>query len=216
MEPLAILDDDATLPTGERALRVQARSIATRQQILAAAATLFREQGYKATTLRDIAKRLGMGAGSLYYHFASKDEILQEVLDLGISAIDRAVGEALDAMPEAGPLERLREAIRAATGALLDASDYSTAYVRIYNQLPRAVKRLDHPLRRSYMARWRRLVEAAQAAGAVRADLPVDIFVEFLHGAVSRTTDWYGPEHGDSDALARHIGDWILDGIARS
>jgi AcrR family transcriptional regulator len=210
-----MLDDATPAPADGRALRVQARSIATRQQILAAAATLFREQGYKATTLRDIAKQLGMGAGSLYYHFASKDEILQEVLDLGIGAIDRAVGASLDAMPEADPLERLREALRAATGALLDATDYTTAYVRIYNQLPRAVKRLDHPLRQSYMARWRDLVQAAQADGAIKADLPIDIFVEFLHGAISRLPDWYGPECGDSDTLAGLIGNWILDGIAR-
>jgi AcrR family transcriptional regulator len=211
----AMLADAAEPGAAERAPRAQARSIATRQQILAAAATLFREQGYKATTLRDIAKRLGMGAGSLYYHFASKDEILQEVLDLGITVIDRAVGAALDAMPAAGPLERLRAALGAATAALLDADDYSTAYVRIYNQLPRAVKRLDHPLRQSYIARWRKLVEDGQAAGVLRADLPVDTFVEFLHGAISRLPDWYTPERGDSAALAGMIGDWILDGVAR-
>jgi AcrR family transcriptional regulator len=204
------------VPREGRIPRVQARSIETRQQILSAAATLFREQGYKATTLRDIAKQLDMGAGSLYYHFASKDEIIHEVLDLGISAIDRAVGAALDAVPDAPPLERLRVAIRAATGALLDASDYTTAYVRIYNQLPRSVKRLDDPRRQSYMERWRQLVHMAQEAGAIKADLPIDTFVEFLHGAISRLPDWYGPERGSGDELAGLIGDWMLDGVARS
>jgi AcrR family transcriptional regulator len=211
----AVVADAVAPKPGERTPRAQARSIATRQQILAAAATLFREQGYKATTLRDIAKRLGMGAGSLYYHFASKDEILQEVLDLGITVIDRAVADALEAMPTAGPCERLRLALGAATAALLDTEDYSTAYVRIYNQLPRAVKRLDHPLRQSYIARWRGLVAEGQAAGALRADLPVDTFVEFLHGAISRLPDWYTPERGDSAALAGLIAEWILNGVAR-
>jgi TetR/AcrR family transcriptional regulator, cholesterol catabolism regulator len=202
-------------PRGGRTSRAQARSLETRRQILSAAATLFREQGYKATTLRDIAKRLDMGAGSLYYHFGSKDEIIHEVLDLGISAIDRAVGAALDAAPDAPPLERLRIAIRAATGALIDAGDYTTAYVRIYNQLPRSVKRLDHPRRQAYMERWRRLVRVAQEDGAIKRDLPVDTFVEFLHGAISRLPDWYGPERGSGDELADLIGSWILDGVAR-
>jgi AcrR family transcriptional regulator len=198
-----------------RRQRVQARSIATRQQILAAAATLFGEQGYKATTLRNIAKRLDMGAGSLYYHFASKEEILGEVLDLGILAIDRAVGEALEAVADAPPSVRLRAAIRAATEALLDASDYTTAYVRIYNQLPRSVKRLDHPLRQSYMGRWRALIRDGQEAGTIKADLPIDTFVEFLHGAISRLPEWYERRRGSGDSIAALIGDWILDGVTQ-
>ena len=69
----------------------QTKAEATRQQILLAAACLFREKGYKATTLRDVAEHAGMGAGSLYYHFDSKDAILREVLEVGIATIDEAV-----------------------------------------------------------------------------------------------------------------------------
>jgi AcrR family transcriptional regulator len=63
------------------------RSKESRAQILAAAARLFREQGYAATTLRQIAAAAGIQAGSIYYHFASKDDILIEVLDAGIAAV---------------------------------------------------------------------------------------------------------------------------------
>ncbi len=54
---------------------------ATRDQILVEAARLFRHQGYAATTLRQIADAAGIKAGSIYYHFGSKDEILGVVLD---------------------------------------------------------------------------------------------------------------------------------------
>ena len=60
------------------------KSERTREAILAAAARLFRYQGYHATTMRDIAQKSGVEAGSIYYHFQSKDEILSEVLDIGV------------------------------------------------------------------------------------------------------------------------------------
>ena len=188
----------------------------TRRQILLAAASLFREKGYKATTLRDVAELAGMGAGSMYYHFASKDAILREVLDVGIATIDEAVRSAVAALPaDATPAERLREAIRADLRALLETSQYTPAYARIYNQLPATIKRRDHPRRLAYLTYWRELVFAAQRAGQLRDDLPVEVFVEFLVGAMSRTTEWFNPRAASVDALAGWIAEWILDGVGR-
>ena len=63
------------------------KSERTRGDILAAAARLFRHEGYYATTMRDIAQESGIEAGSIYYHFGSKDQILSEVLDIGVRAL---------------------------------------------------------------------------------------------------------------------------------
>jgi AcrR family transcriptional regulator len=189
----------------------------TRRQILLAAANLFREKGYKATTLRDIAELADMGAGSMYYYFSSKDAILHEVLDIGIATIDDAVRAAVAALPaDATPVARLREAIRADLRTLLQASEYTPAYTRLYNQLPGAIKRRDHPRRVAYFAYWRGLVTAAQDAGQLRRDLPVEVFVEFLVGSLSRTTEWFNPKAMSVDDLAVKIGDWMLEGVAQS
>ena len=199
----------AATPSGDKAAE-------TRRQILLAAASLFREKGYKATTLRDVAELAGMGAGSMYYHFASKDAILRDVLDVGIATIDEAVRTAVAALPaDATPAERLREAIRADLRALLETSQYTPAYARIYNQLPATIKRRDHPRRVAYLTYWRDLVLAAQRAGQLRDDLPVEVFVEFLVGAMSRTTEWFNPRAVSVDALAGWIAEWILDGVGR-
>ena len=190
---------------------------ATRQQILLVAASLFREKGYKATTLRDVAERAGMGAGSLYYHFDSKDAILREVLEVGIATIDEAVRAAVASLPEgASPETKLREAIRADLRALLEASEYTPAYARIYNQLPATVKRRDHPRRLAYIDYWRSLVKSAQRAGELRNDLPVDVFVEFLVGSMSRATEWFHPEMAPVDTLANWVADWVLNGVGIS
>ena len=59
------------------------KSEVTRQAILHAAAGLFRERGYAAVSLRDIAEVVGMKTGSLYYHFSSKEGLVEEILTLG-------------------------------------------------------------------------------------------------------------------------------------
>ncbi|MDP1940010.1 MAG: helix-turn-helix domain-containing protein, partial [Gallionella sp.] len=57
------------------------KSQVSRDLILRVAAQLFRQQGYSATTLRQIAEKAGMKAGSIYYHFDSKTAILDEILE---------------------------------------------------------------------------------------------------------------------------------------
>ena len=58
----------------------------TRQRILDVAAELFAEQGYDGTSLREIAERIGVTKAALYYHFQSKDQILQALARAGLRA----------------------------------------------------------------------------------------------------------------------------------
>ena len=64
----------------------------TRQRILDVAAELFVEQGYDGTSLREIAERLGVTKAALYYHFASKDQILRALLAPGNEVIAELIG----------------------------------------------------------------------------------------------------------------------------
>ena len=76
------LSDQSALPATDES--AHKRADVSRQQILAVAATLFCARGYAGTSLRDIAAAAGMKAGSLYYHFASKEELTAEVLRIGV------------------------------------------------------------------------------------------------------------------------------------
>jgi AcrR family transcriptional regulator len=71
----------------------------TRERILDLALELFTEQGYDATSLRDIAERLGTTKAALYYHFARKEDILLE-LHLRLHGLGRELLDELDAMPD--------------------------------------------------------------------------------------------------------------------
>ena len=188
----------------------------TRRTVLLAAATAFSEKGYKGTTLQDIARSAGIQAASIYYYFKSKENILREVISEGIGAIDSAVREALASLPRSStPREKMRGAIHIFLLTHLDLSDYSHAYVRLYNRLPSAIKRQDHPKRVAFLEIWRQLLIDGQKSGDFREDINVDVFVEFLLGSMSRARDWYNPQTVSIDELARSVDDWIFRGIGR-
>ncbi|MET8504548.1 ScbR family autoregulator-binding transcription factor [Streptomyces sp. NPDC004787] len=65
----------------------QERAIRTRQKIVLAAAELFDEVGYEAATISEVLKRCGVTKGALYFHFASKEELAQEVLAGQVAAL---------------------------------------------------------------------------------------------------------------------------------
>ncbi|HET9820264.1 MAG TPA: helix-turn-helix domain-containing protein, partial [Burkholderiaceae bacterium] len=88
-----------TTKTREASVRTEADT-ATRERILLEASRLFRHHGYAATTLREVADAAGIKAGSIYYHFESKEQILGEVLDKGIQAVADAVRQRVESLPK--------------------------------------------------------------------------------------------------------------------
>jgi TetR/AcrR family transcriptional regulator, cholesterol catabolism regulator len=108
-----------------------------RTQILDAAAKVLARRGYIGTQLSEIAEEAGTQSGSLYYHFESREELIEEVLQEGVRlsfARARAVVEAM--RPEATPLERLAAALRAHLKFQLVESDYARAVSRFSNAAP--------------------------------------------------------------------------------
>jgi AcrR family transcriptional regulator len=77
----------------------ETRCAVGRDGVLDIAARLFREQGYGSVSLRKIAEAAGIKAGSIYYHFGSKDEIVAAVLDAGFQVVHESMREAVTALP---------------------------------------------------------------------------------------------------------------------
>src|SRR3954467_15575162 len=99
------------------------------ERILDAAAALFRQQGYAATTVRDIARAAEMLPGSLHYRYPSKEEVLAALME---RAIDRLIAGVLGEIAGTiDPVERVRLAIRAHLRLLLSGDD--AVYVLLYD-----------------------------------------------------------------------------------
>lgn len=76
----------------------------TRDQILRTALDLFRVQGYDATSLRQIAERLGLTKAALYYHFPAKEHLVVELTRPFVEGLGDVVGEARAATREGTPI----------------------------------------------------------------------------------------------------------------
>ncbi len=78
--------------------------------ILKEAAKLFREKGYNASTLRELAKRSGVKGGSIYHHFSSKQDILYQIMDYTMTNLLFRLDEKINL--ETDPLKKLKEAVK--------------------------------------------------------------------------------------------------------
>lgn len=185
-----------------------------RERVLAAAARLFREHGYAAVSLRAIAAEAGMQGGSLYHHFRGKEEIVGAVLDLGIQRVHAAVETARADVPAGATVaETLRTAITAHLEAMLTHSDFTSANIRIFGQVPPRVREGNKQVRRAYEKLWSDLIDTAAARGALRPGLDRRLARRALIGALNATLEWFDPETMDPRRIAAAYADLFLHGM---
>jgi AcrR family transcriptional regulator len=185
-----------------------------RGELLATAAEVFAAQGYNATTVRRIADEAGMLAGSLYYHFDSKesmvDEILRTFLDELWAGYDEVLASGL------GP----RQTIEALVTQSFKEIDRHRAAVAIYQK---EARHLAAQPRFGYLAdsqvkferAWLGTLERGVAAGVFRADLDVRLTYRFVRDTVWVAASWYRPggQHSPEE-IARQYLSMVLDGVA--
>ena len=137
------------------------------------------------------------------------------MLRLGIAVAWGHVREAVEALPpEAGPLERVRAAIRAHTEVQLEISDYSSAHARIIGQVPAEVRRRNLVDQTAYGEYWDGLLRAAMASGELRDDLDPYVVRMLMLGALNWTSEWYRPRAGRSaELVAEQALALVLEGL---
>jgi len=189
----------------------------TRRQILNAAAKLLRQNGYASTSLRDIAAATGMKAGSLYYHFASKEELAETVMAEGIDLVRAAVKKALAGRPnDSDPLEDIEIALRAHLQALHESGDYASANIRCFNHVPDEMKQRLRKVRERYNADWRKLIGRARAAGCLDPDVDDEALRYGLFGVMNWTLEWLRPGGPLPDQLGAMFYRILFSGARRS
>jgi TetR/AcrR family transcriptional regulator, cholesterol catabolism regulator len=201
-----------------KSARTESKALQTRRRILDAAAAAFRRDGYAAVTLADIAAIAELKAGSLYYHFDSKEEIVEEVMEIGVEGVSAATQEAVRALGSgASPMARLRAAIAAHLKFVLSESDYAVANIRILSQVPEEIRERHLKRQRRYGAFWRDLFEAAAKAGALRTNLDLSVVRMLTLGALNWSVEWYDERGRRSPGdVAAHLSTMILEGLTTS
>lgn len=185
-----------------------------RAELLATAAEVFAAQGYNATTVRKIADAAGMLAGSLYYHFDSKESMLDEILSTFLDELWAGYDAVLDA--GLGP----RETIEALVTESFREIDRHRAAVAVYQKESRHLA--DQPRfgylvdsQRKFEKAWLGTLERGVAAKAFRADLDIRLAYRFIRDTVWVAASWYRPggQHTPEE-IARQYLSMVLDGIA--
>jgi len=180
--------------------------------VLGAAGRLFRQKGFAATTVREIAAAAGILPGSLHYRFASKEDLLLALMDRGIeravSAVRTAIADAHD------PLDRVRAALRAHLRLLVREDD--AIYVSLYEGRSLSGAARDHMvrLRDRYDALWDGLLHEAAGTGRLRADVDLRLVRFFLLGGVNWTAQWFSTRGPYSvEQVAEAYADMLFHGL---
>ena len=186
----------------------------TRDRVLKIAARQFRQSGYAGVSLRSIAEEAGIKAGSLYYHFDSKEELVTAVLDRGIEVVCDAVRESINALPsDANAARLLGTGIREHLRTFHAHDDFTSANVRIFGQVPESVRSANLAKRKQYDDLWNQLLQRSMRNSGLRKSLDLDATRLLLLGALNATLEWFDPKRGSIDDLAGKYTDIVLNGV---
>ncbi|WP_374227562.1 ScbR family autoregulator-binding transcription factor [Streptomyces sp. AC627_RSS907] len=182
---------------------MQERAMATRRSLLEAAACLFAERGYAATSVNDISARSGRTSGSVYFHYASKEGVALAVVKAQFASWPGLAARYRD--PREPPLERL-VALSYEVARALAEDIHARAGARLWAER----ETIDAPLPDPF-ALWTvaatRLLAQARAAGhlapGVRPAPTARTLVRAFFGLCTLTEALEGP-----DVIVRRLTDW--------
>jgi AcrR family transcriptional regulator len=168
-------------------------------RLLDEAARLFGSHGFQGASVRDIVRAVDMLPGSLYYHFARKEELLAAVYAEGVRRISDRVSAAV--APHSGPWERLEAACVAHLEALLEEGDYAQVVIRVRpDDVPSIAPQLV-AMRDAYERLFAKLI--AELPGPTAHDTKGLRLL--LLGALNWAQTWYRPGQDDPHAIARRF-----------
>src|ERR1700751_2539062 len=166
--------------------------MATLDDIVSAAAKVFRTKGYHAATVRDIADEVGILKGSLYHHFESKEALLYLVVKEPIYQMYGTMGAIAAAAAPA--TEKLRRAI----AAHLEAFDRHYPHLFVYLREREAVKRRFREMigfsPKEYERCWQGILREGVENGEFRGDLDIRVASYGLLGMLNWSYKWYDPQ----------------------
>jgi AcrR family transcriptional regulator len=200
----------AALSTGDGS----SRSGRTRERILAAAARVLSRKGYAGTRLTDVAGQAAVQAPAIYYYFPSRDDLIEEVMWSGIARLREHVDGRLAALPpETGAFGRIDAAVEAHLRYCLETSDFTTAAIRNAGQVPEHIRIRHSAEAAKYGDTWRKLLQDADNAGLLRADLDPTAARMLVLGALNWAAEWWNPQRGSLRTVVRTAQSLVRHGL---
>lgn len=183
----------------------------TRDEILEAAAQIFREKGFHAASMQDIAEAVNLQKASLYYHVSSKQEILLALLDQALDLLIERMQQVL-AQP-LSPDEKIRQAMCAYLQAMLEHRDLAAVLLLEHRSLEPQFQARHTPRRDRFERQWRDLINEGRDIGVFECSDP-SLASRFVLGVLNWTITWYRPDGKLSPSdIAEQFADLFLRGL---
>jgi AcrR family transcriptional regulator len=180
------------------------------ETLLDVAVAVFNERGYDATSMEELAGRLGITKSAIYHHVPSKVDLLRLALDRALDGLFAVTDEPGASTGRA--IDRLEHVVRGSVRVLVDELPYVTLLLRVRGNSDVEQAALER--RREFDRIVTDLVAAAEEQGDVRPDVDPAVTSRLLFGTVNSLTEWYRPERGlDAGALADALVTTTFDGL---
>jgi AcrR family transcriptional regulator len=199
----------------------EAAVVDSRQEILRAAARLFQQRGYDATSMNDVASALKLSKGGLYHHFQGKDEILFEIMNHAMEITEERVLAPVRGI--ANPAERLRALIRLHMEVVLSPRDREiTVMLHENHPLPPGLRKRINHRKKEYVHFVENLIGEVQkdfqkekrlSPGSQNAVSPRAAAFALL-GMINWIYQWYKPEGNlQAQTLIPQFTELFFEGI---
>lgn len=187
-------------------------TLSRKEQVIRMAAELFKEKGYSAASMRDLAQKLGIEAASLYSHIKSKEEILQ-TLCFDMATDFRASLSEVEKKP-VSPSEKLRLGIIGHVKVMARDLTASAVFMNEHRHLSQPYLRDFLLLRINYINRFKKIIEDGIASGDFKKDLDTKLAVMTLFSSFNWMPNWFSPQSEiEPERLGQHLADIFINGL---
>ncbi len=185
----------------------------TRNDILEAAAQVFRKKGYHGASMSSIAQAVKLQKASLYHHVASKQEILLALLERALGMLIEQIAEiSAQAVP---PDEKLLRMIRRYLSLLAENADLTAVLLFEHRSLDKKAHARHVPQRDKFEGLWRHVLNEGVRAGVFDCK-DTALAVRALMGMLNWTITWYRPDGEKAiEEIADQYADMLLHGLLR-
>jgi AcrR family transcriptional regulator len=188
---------------------------AKEQEIIAAAASLFKEKGYRATTLEDIAAAVGMLKGSLYYYIRSKEELLYLVVRDPIRQAYNKLEEIVNS--DAPVTAKITQAIANHVAIFHQHYPHIAVYLHDFHNVMQKLKDNSIEAPKEYQQLLAQLLQQGVDSGELRSDLDMTVAGYAILGMCNWMYRWYKPEGNlSAEAIADVFTKLVLEGLQHS
>jgi TetR/AcrR family transcriptional regulator, cholesterol catabolism regulator len=187
---------------------------AKEQEIIAVAARLFKEKGYRATTLEDIAAAVGMLKGSLYYYIRSKEELLYLVVR---DPIRQAYNKLEEIVKSDAPVRvKIAQAITNHMTLFHQHYPHIAVYLHDFHHLLQKLEKNAIETPKHYQRLWAELLQQGVQTGELRYDLDTKVTGYAILGMCNWIYRWYNP-HGalSAEDIAAIFTKLVLEGLTQ-